>query len=87
MMAVGYTEIEAFWKSLRNALPSATFTIHHKIGREDPFLPPRAALRWSLVGKHEGKGGLATHQMQTFILWNKPRRIWSLGTSKRIYFI
>jgi hypothetical protein len=56
MMAVGFTEIEAFWKSLRNALPSATFTIHHKIGREDPFLPPRAALRWSLVGKHEGKG-------------------------------
>ena len=56
MMAVGFTKIEAFWKSLRNALPSATFTIHHKIGREDPFLPPRAALRWSLVGKHEGKG-------------------------------
>ena len=55
-MAVSFSEIEAFWMSFRNAFPSATFTIHHKIGREDPFLPPRAAIRWSLVGKHEGHG-------------------------------
>ena len=55
-MAVSFSEIEAFWMSFRNAFPSATFTIHHKIGREDPLLPPRAAIRWSLVGKHEGHG-------------------------------
>ena len=32
------------------------FQIHHRIGREDPMLSPRAAIRWSLSGKHEGNG-------------------------------
>jgi hypothetical protein len=41
---------------LRAAFPSATFTVHHVIGREDPTLPPRAALRWSLHGRHDGWG-------------------------------
>ena len=41
---------------LRAALPSATFTIYHVIGRADPHLPPRAAVRWSLDGKHDGFG-------------------------------
>ncbi len=48
--------IEHFWMGLRAALPSATFTIHHQIGRDDPMMPPRAALRWSLHGKHDGWG-------------------------------
>ena len=26
------------------------------IGRDDPLMPPRAALRWSLWGKHDGWG-------------------------------
>ena len=26
------------------------------IGRDDPAMPPRAALRWSLWGKHDGWG-------------------------------
>ena len=55
-IAVSFSEIEAFWMSFRNSFPSATFAIHHKIGREDPFLPPRAAVRWSLSGKHDGAG-------------------------------
>ena len=55
-IAIGFSEIEAFWMSFRNSFPSATFAIHHKIGREDPFLPPRAAVRWSLSGKHDGAG-------------------------------
>ncbi len=55
-MAVSFSEIEKFWMSFRNAFPSATFTIHHKIGREEPFFPPRAAIRWSLSGKHDGQG-------------------------------
>ena len=41
---------------LRASFPSATFTIEHQIGREDPLMPPRAALRWSLNGKHDGWG-------------------------------
>ena len=47
---------ENFWLGLRAALPSAKFTIDHQIGNEDPMLGPRAALRWSLRGKHDGWG-------------------------------
>jgi hypothetical protein len=41
---------------LRSAFPTAEFTIEHQIGREDPMLSPRAAVRWGLHGKHEGWG-------------------------------
>lgn len=44
------------WMQLRAALPSAAFAIHHVIGRSDPHLPHRAAVRWSLDGKHDGFG-------------------------------
>jgi len=47
---------DRFWMGLRAAFPSATFTIDHVIGREDPMMPPRAAVRWSLWGKHDGWG-------------------------------
>ncbi len=52
----GQAEADQFWMGLRAAFPSAEFTIDHVIGREDPMLPPRAALRWSLWGRHEGWG-------------------------------
>lgn len=47
---------DAFWLGLRAAFPSGAFKIHHAIGREDPGMPPRAALRWSLEGRHDGWG-------------------------------
>ena len=47
---------DGFWLGLRAAFPSAQFEIHHVIGRDDMGLPPRAALRWSLTGKHDGWG-------------------------------
>lgn len=47
---------DQFWMGLRSAFPDATFRIEHQIGREDPMMPPRAAIRWSLWGKHEGWG-------------------------------
>lgn len=47
---------EHFWMSLRAAFPAAEFTIDHQIGNEDRLLGPRAAIRWSLRGKHEGWG-------------------------------
>ncbi|NSX54638.1 nuclear transport factor 2 family protein [Parasulfitobacter algicola] len=47
---------DRFWMGLRAALPDATFTIHHQIGRDDPMMPPRAAIRWSLHGRHSGWG-------------------------------
>ena len=47
---------DRFWLGLRSSFPSAAFEIHHCIGREDPRLPPRAAIRWSLQGRHDGVG-------------------------------
>ena len=48
--------VDDFWVGLRAAFPSAKFTIDHQIGREDPLMPPRAAIRWGLTGKHDGWG-------------------------------
>ena len=48
--------VDNFWISLRAAFPSASFTIDHQIGREDPMMSPRSAIRWSLTGKHDGWG-------------------------------
>ena len=45
-----------FWVGLRSAFPSATFKIHHQIGLDGGMMPPRAALRWSLDGVHDGWG-------------------------------
>jgi hypothetical protein len=47
---------ENFWMRLRAAFPSATFAIDHQIGNADALLGPRAAIRWSLRGKHDGWG-------------------------------
>jgi len=54
--ASGHKEADSFWMGLRASFPNAAFTVHHCIGREDPTLPPRAAVRWSLFGKHDGWG-------------------------------
>lgn len=47
---------DRFWMGLRASFPSAAFRIEHQIGRDDPMMPPRAAIRWSLEGKHDGWG-------------------------------
>lgn len=52
----GWCAADQFWVGLRAAFPNAVFTIDHQIGRGDPDLSPRAALRWSLSGKHDGWG-------------------------------
>ncbi len=54
--AHGPAAADRFWMSLRAAFPDAVFTIHHQIGRDDPMMPPRSAIRWSLHGKHSGWG-------------------------------
>ena len=51
-----WPDTERLWMSLRSSFPSAVFKVEHQIGREDPLLPPRAAIRWSLDGKHDGYG-------------------------------
>ena len=52
----GHGDADHFWLGLRGAFPTAAFEVHHRIGREDAMMPPRAALRWSLTGRHEGWG-------------------------------
>ncbi len=52
----GWEAADGFWIRLRAAFPSSVFQIHHRIGRADPLQPPRAALRWSLWGRHDGTG-------------------------------
>ncbi len=52
----GWGPVDRFWMGLRASFPSAKFAIHHQIGRDDPMMPPRAAIRWSLWGKHDGWG-------------------------------
>lgn len=47
---------EALWMGLRSSFPDAKFSIEHCIGRQDPLLSPRAAVRWGLHGKHDGWG-------------------------------
>ncbi|MEM6664930.1 MAG: nuclear transport factor 2 family protein [Pseudomonadota bacterium] len=56
----GHGAADRFWMGLRAAFPHATFTAEHVIGRDDPLLPPRAAIRWSLDGKHDGWGAFGT---------------------------
>jgi predicted ester cyclase len=53
---VSWPDADRFWMGLRASFPSAKFKIEHQIGRDDPMMPPRAALRWSLHGKHDGWG-------------------------------
>ncbi|KUJ85281.1 polyketide cyclase [Ruegeria marisrubri] len=52
----GWGPVDRFWMGLRASFPNAEFRIEHQIGRDDPNMPPRAAVRWSLWGKHEGWG-------------------------------
>lgn len=54
--ALGREAVSAFWVGLRSAFPSATFTIHHQIGMDADMLSPRASIRWSLDGTHDGWG-------------------------------
>lgn len=56
----GHDAADRFWMGLRASFPYADFTIDHQIGRDDPMMPPRAAIRWSLHGKHDGWGSFGT---------------------------
>ena len=83
-----------FWLGLRSALPSARFAIHHAMGRDDPAMPPRAAVRWSLDGAHDGPGpfgpptGARVHVMgMTHAEWGPRglRREWTLYDETAIW--
>lgn len=54
--AVSHGKVAEFWVGLRSSFPNATFKIQHRIGMDADMLSPRAAIRWSLDGEHEGWG-------------------------------
>lgn len=56
----GHPSVDEFWMGLRASFPNAKFQVDHVIGRDDPMMPPRAAVRWSLHGKHDGWGRFGT---------------------------
>ncbi len=56
VQAIGREPVSEFWVGLRSSFPSATFEIHHQIGMDGDMLSPRAAIRWSLDGTHDGWG-------------------------------
>ncbi|MEM1376385.1 MAG: nuclear transport factor 2 family protein [Pseudomonadota bacterium] len=56
LSGLSYDSVDKFWVGLRSSFPNAEFKIHHRIGMDADVLSPRAAVRWSLDGKHEGWG-------------------------------
>jgi predicted ester cyclase len=58
--ALSHDGADEFWMGLRASFPDAEFKIHHQIGLDDARMPPRAALRWTLHGKHSGWGAFGT---------------------------
>ncbi|MGJ8624243.1 MAG: ester cyclase [Yoonia sp.] len=54
--SIGREGSMAFWVGLRSSFPNAIFKIHHQIGMDADMLSPRAAIRWSLDGVHDGWG-------------------------------
>lgn len=53
---ISYDSVTTFWLGLRSSFPTAEFKIHHQIGMDADMLSPRAAIRWSLDGVHDGWG-------------------------------
>ena len=55
----GWGAVDQFWMGLRAAFPAAEFRIEHQIGRDDPNMCPRAAIRFSIrpftIGGMRGK--------------------------------
>ena len=56
LTTLGREAATGFWLALRSAFPKAEFRVHHRIGMDGGMMPPRAAIRWSLDGLHEGWG-------------------------------
>jgi len=56
----GTEAADRFWIGLRAAFPQADFRVEHVLGRDEDGMPPRAALRWSLWGRHSGWGAFGT---------------------------
>ena len=97
--AESFDGADKFWMGLRASFPYAEFKVHHVIGRDDPMMPPRAAVRWTLQGKHDGWGAFgvptgaevfilgATHAEFGSLVGGEPklRREWTLYDETAIW--
>ena len=52
----GRQEVTSFWNNLRSVFPDALFNVEHVSFTKEKDQPIKAAIRWSLVGKHDGQG-------------------------------
>lgn len=97
--AASFDGADRYWMGLRASFPKAVFRVHHVIGRSDPSMPPRAAVRWTLHGRHEGYGAFgeptgadvfilgATHVEYGELIAGAPkiRREWTLYDETAIW--
>ena len=56
IIGYGRDEVTSFWIMLRTAFPNASFNVEHISYTEEKEQPKKAAIRWSLIGKHDGQG-------------------------------
>ncbi|MEM6275740.1 MAG: ester cyclase [Pseudomonadota bacterium] len=81
--ALGRDAADRFWLGLRASFPTAEFRVEHAIGRHDPTMPPRAALRWSLHGRHEGWGAFGRPTgAEVYVLGLSHAEFGALGTEE-----
>ena len=52
----GIEEVIRFWVDLKTAFPDSVFNVEHISFIEEKDQPKKAAIRWSLVGNHNGNG-------------------------------
>ena len=52
----GRGEAFSFWNKIFSAFPNAKLNIEHLSFVQDQNQPPKAAVRWTLIGKHDGNG-------------------------------
>jgi len=56
LIKYGRGEIFDFWCKIFSAFPNAILNIEHLSFVKDQNQPPKAAIRWTLIGKHDGSG-------------------------------
>ena len=52
----GRDDVENFWMNLRSSFPDAKFTLEHCANLQENKQTNKSAIRWSLIGKHSGRG-------------------------------
>ncbi|MGI9594845.1 MAG: ester cyclase [Acidimicrobiales bacterium] len=76
----GWADAEAFWSGIRASFPDASLELHHVIGRTDQGMAPRAAVRWSLNGSHDGEGAFGPPTgAEVHIMGISHAEFWALG--------